>query len=191
MRSAASVAYSSGKGTLSSIVVAALWTAALVQAEGRLRVYTYSRDSAVGFKDELLESFRRELGKHIESIAEVAYTREEAQVSIQFLGQGELTVELGEDEPPRYLWRFDETASRTWALVRIGKFSKEFAVEGRGARDLGRLAKTIADWIRENEPTIRGPKRGSRGSSLGDASRCPQTGPWGEDGPPALSLNLL
>ena len=177
---------------MSTMMVAALFAAALVQAEGRVSVYTYSRDSALGFKDELLDSFRRELGKHIESFAEVAYSRGEAQVSVQLLGQGELTVELGEEEdPPRYLWRFDETAARTWALVRVGKFSKEFAIEGRGARDLGRLAKTIADWIRENAATIRGARRGSRGSSLGDASRCPQNGLWGEDRNSAVSLKLL
>jgi hypothetical protein len=132
------------------------------------------------------------LGKHIDSFAEVAYSRDEARVSVQFLGQGELTVELGEDEEPsRYLWRFDETAASTWALVRVGKFSKEFSVEGRGTRDLGRLAKTIADWIRENEAVIRGTRSGSRGSSLGDASRCPQAGPWGGDELRALSLKLL
>jgi hypothetical protein len=141
------------------MVLTAVLTAVLVQGEERLSVHTYSRDSAVGFKDELLDTFRRELGKYLESFAEVAHSREEARVSVQFLGQGELTVEIGEDEPPRYLWRFDETAGKTWALVRVGKFSKEFGVEGRGARDLGRLAKTIADWIRENEATIRGPRR--------------------------------
>ncbi len=152
----------------------------LLQAPSRLSLFTYSRDSAHGFKDELLDAFRRELGKHVDSFTEVAYSREQAQVSVQFLGQGELTVEIGdENEPTRYLWRFDETAPRTWALVRIGrmgqkgqkgKFSKEFSVEGRGARDLSRLAKTVADWIRENSAAIRETLSPSRGSSHGDAS---------------------
>ena len=140
---------------------------ALLQAPSRISLFTYSRDSAHGFKDDLLDVFRRELGKHADSFTEVAYSREQAQVSIQFLGQGDLTVELGDgDEPARYLWRFDEAAPRTWAIVRIGgmgqkgqkgKFSKEFSVEGTGARDLSRLAKAIADWIRENSAVIREP----------------------------------
>jgi hypothetical protein len=140
-----------------SIVLAAICALTILQAPSRVSLFTYSRDSAHGFKDELLDVFRRELGKHVESFTEVAYTREQAQVSVQFLGQGDLTVELGGgDGPARYLWRFDESAPSTWALVRIGKFSKEFSVEGRGARDLSRLAKTIADWIRDNSAAIKG-----------------------------------
>jgi len=145
-------------------LVAIVFALTLVQAPSRLGVFTYSRDSAHGFKDDLLDVFRRELGKHADFI-EVAYSREQAQVSVQFLGKGDLTVELGDgDEPARYLWRFDEGAPRTWAVVRIGrmgpkgekgKFSKEFSVEGTGARDLSRLAKAIADWIRENSAAIR------------------------------------
>ena len=142
-------------------VVALLCALTLFQAPSRLSLFTYSRDSAHGFKDELLDAFRRELGKHVDSFTEVAYSREQAQVSVQFLGPGDLTVELGDgDEPARYLWRLDETAPKTWAVVRVGqmgKFSKEFSVEGRGARDLGRLAKAIADWIRENSAAIREP----------------------------------
>jgi hypothetical protein len=133
----------------------------LVQAPSPLSLFTYSRDSAHGFKDDLLDVFRRELGEHANSFTEVAYSREQAQVSVQFLGQGDLTVELGDgNEAARYLWRFDETAPRTWAIVRIGprgKYSKEFWVEGRGARDLSRLAKAIADWIRDNDAAIRTP----------------------------------
>lgn len=149
-----------------SVVLAAAFALSLVQAPGRLSLFTYSRDSAAGFKDERLDAFRRELGEHVDSFTEVAYSREQAQVSVQFLGQGELTMELGDgDEPVRYLWRFDETAPKTWALVRVGprgpreKFSKEFAVEGRGARDLSRLAKAVADWIRENAAAIRAVQR--------------------------------
>ncbi len=131
---------------------------ALLQAPSRLSLFTYSRDSVHGFKDELLDAFRRELSKHVESFAEVAYSREEAQVSVQFLGPGELEVEIGEaDAPARYVFRSNETAPRTWAIVRVGNFSKEFSVEGRGARDLSRLSKSIADWIRDNSAAIRKP----------------------------------
>jgi hypothetical protein len=134
---------------------------ALLQEPSPLSLFTYSRDSAHGFKDELLDAFRRELGKHVDSFTEVAYSREQAQVSVQFLGQGELTVELGDgDQPVRHLWRLDENATRTWALVRVGlpgAFAKEFSVEGRGTRDLSRLAKSIADWIQENASAIREP----------------------------------
>ena len=140
-------------------LVSVLCALTLLQAPSRLGLFTYSRDSAQGFKDELLDAFRRELGKHTDSFTEVAYSREQAEVSVQFLGQGDLTVELADgpdgEETARYLWRFDETAPKTWALVRVGKFSKEFSVEGRGARDLSRLAKVIADWIRENSAAIR------------------------------------
>ena len=142
-------------------LAAVVYAVALLQEPSSLSLFTYSRDSAHGFKDEFLEAFRRELGKHVDSFTEVAYSREQAHVRVQFLGQGELTVELGDgDQPVRYLWRLDENAPRTWALVRIGlpgEFAKEFSVEGRGARDLSRLAKSIADWIQENQSAIREP----------------------------------
>ena len=144
------------------VLVAAL---ALAQEPSPLDLFVYSRDTLHGFKDEFLDTFRRELGKHVESFTEVAYSREEAQVSVQFLGRGDLEVELGDaGEPVRYLWRSDENAARTWALVRVarkgqlgelGVFSKEFSVDGGGGRDLSRLAKSIADWIRENSSAIR------------------------------------
>ncbi len=142
-------------------LVALVCAVTLLQAPSPLSLFTYSRDTVHGFKDELLDAFRRELGKHVDSFTEVAYSREQAQVSVQFLGPGDLTVELGDgDQPARYLWRVDENAPRTWALIRIGRagaFSKEFSVEGRGARDLSRLAKSIADWIQENASAIREP----------------------------------
>jgi hypothetical protein len=142
-------------------LAAVLYAVTLLQAPAPLSLFTYSRDSAHGFKDDLLDAFRRELGEHAGSFTEVAYSREQAQVSVQFLGQGDLTVELGDgDQPVRYLWRLDENAPRTWALVRIGlpgEFAKEFSVEGRGTRDLSRLAKSIADWIQENQSAIREP----------------------------------
>lgn len=147
--------------------VAVLCALTLLQAPSRLSLFTYSRDSVHGFKDELLDTFRRELGKHADSFTEVVYSREQARVSVLFLGQGDLTVELGDgSEPARYSWRFDDAARRTWALVEIDqkgqlgqmrKFSKEFSVEGGGVRDLSRLAKTIADWIEENAAAIRTP----------------------------------
>lgn len=129
---------------------------ALAEAPSRLSLFTYSRDSLHGFKDEALEVFRRELGKHAESFAEVAYSTQEARVRVQLLGPGELQVEIGdEEESSRYLFRSDPAAPKTWALVRIGKFAKEFSVEGRGQRDLSRLAKNVADWLRENEANVR------------------------------------
>lgn len=129
---------------------------ALAEAPSRLSLFTYSRDSLHGFKDETLEVFRRELGKHAEAIAEVAYSTQEARVRVQLLGPGELQVEIGDDEEPsRYLFRSDPAGPKTWALVRVGKFAKEFSVEGQGQRDLSRLAKNVADWLRENEANIR------------------------------------
>jgi hypothetical protein len=151
-----------------------------------LSLFTYSRDSAAGFKDEILEAFRRELGKQVDSFTEVAYARDEAQVSVQLLGQGDLTVELSDGgDAVRYLFRFDEAAPRIWALVRVGEFVKEFSVEGRGARDLSRLAKAIADWIRDNSSAIRAARPRSRGSSHGDASSGPQV--HSEETPPSRS----
>jgi hypothetical protein len=136
--------------------VAAPGTSNALQAPRRLSLYTYSRDSASGFKDELLDVFRRELGKHLESGTEVAYDRKGADVSVQLLGQGELTVVLGDEgDAARYLWRSDEASPRMWALVRVQKFSKEFSLAGSGGRDLSRLAKIVADWIRENASAIR------------------------------------
>lgn len=136
-------------------VVSLVLALALAQAPGRLSLFTYSRDSIHGFKDETLEAFRRELGKHTESFAEIAYSRGEARVSVQLLGQGDLVIEIaGGEESARYLFRSDETAPKTWALVRVGSFSKEFSAEGQGVRNLSRLAKTIADWIRNNAAAI-------------------------------------
>jgi hypothetical protein len=126
------------------------------QAPSRLSLYAFSRDSDSGFKDELLDTFRRELGKQLESVTELAYDRKDADVGVQFLGQGELTVELdAEGETSRYLWRADDKAERIWALVQVRKFSKEFSLAGSGGRDLSRLAKNIADWIRDNSVAIR------------------------------------
>jgi hypothetical protein len=141
--------------SLATLLIA-LKAPAAAQEPGPLSLYAYSRDSAEGFKDDLLDVFRRELGKHLEAVTAVAYERKDADVSVLFLGQGELTVELGDEgEPVRHLWREDDEAGRMWALVRIRSFSKEFSLEGSGSRDLGRLAKTIADWIRDNATTIR------------------------------------
>ena len=138
---------------------------ALVQEPSPVSLFVYSRDSIHGFKDEPLDGFRRELGEHVDSFTEIAYSREEAQVSVQFLGTGDFTVELGDaGEPLRYLWRTDENSAHTWALVRVarkgqlsqmGSFSKEFSVEGGSGRDLSRLAKAIADWILANRTAIR------------------------------------
>jgi hypothetical protein len=129
---------------------------ALQTPTARLGLFVYSRDTAHGFKDESLEVFRRAIGEQVEEFLDIAYSREEAYVSVQYLGPGELSVELGEiDEPARYFWRADEKAIRTWAVLRIGSFSKEFSVEGHGARDLSRLAKMIADWVRENSAALR------------------------------------
>jgi hypothetical protein len=126
------------------------------QAARPISLYAFSRDSDAGFKDELLDTFRRELGKHLESVSELAYDRKGADVSVLFLGRGELTVEIGDaGEPTRYLWRGYEEAERMWALVRVRSFSKEFSVAGSGGRDLSRLAKAIADWVRDNSTTIR------------------------------------
>lgn len=116
---------------MASITFAAIAAITLLQPPSRLSLFTYSRDSAAGFKDETLDAFRRELGRHVDSFTEVAYSRNEAQVSVQFLGQGDLTVELGDgSDTVRYLWHFDEAAPRTWALVRVGGFVKEFSIDG-------------------------------------------------------------
>jgi hypothetical protein len=45
--------------------------------------------------------------------------------------------------------------ARKGQLNELGVFSKEFSVEGGGGRDLSRLSKSIADWIRGNAATIR------------------------------------
>jgi hypothetical protein len=129
---------------------------ALSQAPDRIGLYTYSRDSAAGFQDELLDVFRRELLKHASGFSEVAYSAREARVRVQFLGPGELEAELRpDDEPIRYFFRPYGNAPRTWALIRVGGFSKEFATEGSGARDLSRLAQSVAEWIRTNSTAIR------------------------------------
>lgn len=121
-----------------------------------LGIYTYSLDSDAGLHDEELDVFRRELGEHVASFGEMAYSRDEADVSVQFLGQGELSLRLGErGQLEGYSFAPDEGAPRMWALVHLGGYSRAFAVEGRGARKMSELGKTIADWVRERSSAIR------------------------------------
>ncbi len=124
-------------------------------------IYTYSRDSNQGFKDEHLDAFRRELGKYASPLMELAYSRESAQITVQFLGQGDLTIELDTTgKAVRHLFSPDDKARRMWAIVRMGRdqpFSKEFSVTGSGRRELSRLAKAIGDWLKDNSAVIREP----------------------------------
>jgi hypothetical protein len=124
-------------------------------------IYTYSRDSEPGFKDERLDTFRRDLGKYTTPLMELAYSRDAAQITVQLLGQGDLAIELDSTgEAVRHLWTPDNKAPRMWAVVRIaspGPFTKEFSVEGSGGRDLSQLAKDIGDWLQANSTIIREP----------------------------------
>ena len=126
------------------------------QAPGRISVYANSRESAAGFKDDRLDIFRRELGKYAASFMEIAYEAEGAQVRLLFLGPGELSVALGPDgETEHHLFTPDEKADRTWVVLRVETFSKEFSVPGTGGRDLARLAKSVSDWLSAHTTTIR------------------------------------
>ena len=143
------------------IVILSL-TAGLIEAQPNpVGIYTYSRDSNQGFKDEYLDTFHRELGKYASPLMELACTRESAQITVQFLGQGDLVIELDTTgKAMRHLWPPDDKAPRMWAIVRIGDdqpFSKEFSVTGSGGRDLSRLAKTVGDWLKDNSTVIREP----------------------------------
>lgn len=142
-----------------------LLTAGWLEAQPNpVGIYTYSRDSSQGFKDELLDTFRRDLGQYASPLMELAYSRESARITIQFLGQGELAIELDTTgKAVRHLWSPDDKARRMWAILRIGPpgpdppFSKEFSVAGSGGRDLSRLAKAIGDWLQKNSSIIREP----------------------------------
>ncbi len=143
------------------VVVLSLAAGWLEAQPNPVGIYTYSRDSNQGFKDEHLDTFRRELGKYASPLMELAYSRESAQITVQFLGQGDLAIELDTTgKAVRYLWTPDDKARRMWAIVRIGDdqaFSKEFSVTGSGGRDLSRLAKVIGDWLKDNSAVIREP----------------------------------
>lgn len=140
---------------LAFVVLATALTSVPSQAAARVSLYIYSRDSAAGFADELLDVFRRDLGKHAESFTEVAYDAASADARVELLGQGELTVEIGPGtEAVRYLFRPDDKAPRMWAVVRVGESSKEFALEGSGGRDMSRLAKVVSDWLERNSGAI-------------------------------------
>ncbi len=144
------------------IIAATLLGATTVAAQPNLvGIYTYSRDSEPGFKDERLDTFRRELGKYASPLMELAYSRASAQITVQLLGQGNLAVELDDTgEAVRHLWTPDDKAPRMWAIVRVtspGPFSKEFSVTGSGGRDLSKLAKDIGDWLQQNSTVIREP----------------------------------
>jgi hypothetical protein len=137
------------------------WRPAASVQPRALGIYTFSRDSDHGLKDERLDTFRRELGKYASPLMELAYSRDSAQVTVQFLGQGDLAAELDTDgKAVRHLWTPDDEAPRMWAIVRIGSdrpFSKEFSVEGAGGRDISRLAKSIGDWLQQNSTVLREP----------------------------------
>ena len=141
------------------IVVLSLAAGWLEAQPNPVGIYTYSRDSNQGFKDEHLDTFRRDLGKYASPLMELAYSRESAQITVQFLGQGDLAIELDTTgKAVRHLWSPDDKARRMWAIVRMGRdqpFSKEFSVTGSGGRDLSRLAKAIGDWLQENSTIIR------------------------------------
>ena len=141
------------------IVVLSLAAGWLEAQPNPVGIYTYSRDSNQGFKDEHLDTFRRDLGKSASPLMELAYSRESAQITVQFLGQGDLAIELDTTgKAVRHLWSPDDKARRMWAIVRMGRdqpFSKEFSVTGSGGRDLSRLAKAIGDWLQENSTIIR------------------------------------
>ena len=141
------------------IVVLSLAAGWLEAQPNPVGIYTYSRDSNQGFTDEHLDTFRRDLGKYGSPLMELAYSRESAQITVQLLGQGDLTIELDTTgKTVRHLWSPDDKARRMWAIVRIGHdqpFSKEFSVTGSGGRDLSRLAKAIGDWLQENSTIIR------------------------------------
>lgn len=147
------------------LVVVMLFAGSLEAQPKPVSIYTYSRDSRQGFKDELLDAFRRDLGKYTSPLMELAYSRESAQITVQFLGQGELAIELDTTgKAVRHLWSPDDKARRMWAIVRIGPsgpaqpFSKEFSVAGSGGRDLSRLANTIGEWLQKNSSIIREPE---------------------------------
>lgn len=147
--------------TIAFIVAALLVTATEATQPDPVSLYTYSRDSEHGFEDERLDSFRREIGKYTSTVVELAYTRDSADVTVQFLGQGELTIELNPvGDAVGHLWTPDDSAPRMWAIVRMPStpfFSKEFSVAGSGGRDLSRLAKAIGDWLHRSSTVIREP----------------------------------
>jgi hypothetical protein len=141
-------------------LIALCWLSTLpseaTQTPGRISVYTYSRDSRAGFKDERLDLFRRELGRYVKDFTEVAYEIQNAQVSVQLLGPGTLSTEIGSDGlASHHLFTPDEEADRTWVVLRVQAFAKEFSVEGSGGRDLARLAKSVSDWLTANRTAIR------------------------------------
>lgn len=153
-----------------TIVLIAIMSLAMESLEAQPRpvgIYTFSRDSHAGLKDERLDTFRREVGKYASPLIELAYSRESARVTVQFLGQGELAVELDTNgDAARHLWTPDDEAPKMWAIVRIvhvrpsaadTPFSKEFSVAGSGGRDLSRLAKAIGDWLQSNSTLLREP----------------------------------
>ena len=124
-----------------------------------ISVYTFSQDSDAGFNDDHLDIFRRELGKYTDSSIELAYTSESAQVTVQFLGQGKLSVQFGPvGNVIGHTFSPNEKAPKMWAIIRLDNakgFSKELSHEGSGGRDLSRLAKQTADWIQQNSTRIR------------------------------------
>ena len=144
-----------------ALVIAALllFGALAVAQPAPVGIYTFSRDSEAGFQDPLLDGFRREIGKYADTFMEIAYERDRAEITIQFLGQGELAVELDENgDAVRHLWTADDKAPRMWAVVRIGGtggFAKEFSTRGSGGRDVSRLAKSIGEWLQANSTKIR------------------------------------
>ena len=143
------------KSILIPAVLAAA-TGALGAQPTRISVYTFSRDSEARLHDERLDTFRRELGEYAEPVMELAYSRESAHVTVLYLGQGRLAVELDEaGRAVRHMWTPDEGAKKMWAVLRMGTFSKEFSESGSGGRDLSRLAKSIGDWLQANSTVIR------------------------------------
>ena len=123
----------------------------------RLAIHVYSLESRAGLEDASLERFRQEIGRFGETHLEFVWMDTNAEARVQFLGRGELSLQLSDDgdRAPEILWTPNPEDERSWAVVRIHSFAKAFQSRGNGARSVSRLAKDVSDWLARNSKAIK------------------------------------
>lgn len=145
-----------GPGILLLVASLGFGAASEVEAQPSLACFVSSADTEAGFKDESLLRFQKELRRFGEPHLDIVETKESADVRVQFLGRGKLSVQIPESESTqsRIMFEPNPEAETLWALARIGTFVKPMSSKGPRNRALSRLASDLSQWLADNQDHI-------------------------------------
>ena len=122
-----------------------------------VKVYCFSEDLQVGFKDKTASYFCKELGNRGSKKKSLVLVDSEqaANVTVQFLGK-ERTSAPGETTfvSSGYAWTPDQLKDGARALLSIGDYEKGFYAEGLNDSTLMLLWNKTEEWLRDNRETI-------------------------------------